>query len=411
MQIADFHRGEISELATACRRSAPGVWRLARSGFVAAGDPHLLYIEPLDDPDVIEALVTRVLAAALTPARRQAIDSPEALDRAVLAEAEAQLTAQALKAGREVSLAEAADRDALPEGTPEIAALVVAGTVPEALPVLRDPERLAWAAEARAELEAFTAGLEDRYQRILQLRFVEGRTHLEVAAALDCGRAAIVETERKLRHHARHHLRRHFAGTPVGHALLDALYAGCPFGATPPAITLERLERTVLRSTFQEEPPPYGRRLAIGLAFAAVAVVAWLGLATGLLPGPRDDRVLEPRVELRCEGPCAPGARATITVVAPRRARKVAVALASPDRLEPLLTGPTGGSVRLPIGAQRAPVDLPYAVTLPPDLGAEAVAVAVFSEKRLGAQRVLEAAGGLAAPKIHTASTTVARVP
>lgn len=395
MQADAFHRGDMDVLATATDLCAPAVWALARRGFLVR-DPDQgvpLFVQGIDDHDVAETLTIRIVAALLTPARRRAVEDPRALPRLALAEARDHLLAHGTRAGRVLSLLEPEERDAVPAGVDDLDAVLAGQAAPSTAALQPDANQRSRLNRAIALCQSAETDLDERSRTLVRLRFPEGRTRAEIAAHFTCGEAAVTAHEGRLRRQLRRHLKTE--GLACGDAMLDAVLGDAPHALTPPAVTRERIRRDVLRRTFQDEPAPFGQRLAWAMGMAAIAFTAWALMFFGVLPYYDDDRYPTPNVAVRCTGPCAPGAEARFSILAPQDARRVALAVVRPDlRATAVLTADDGRSIRLPFGAREAAVPIPYPVTLPADLGPEDRAVAVFSWDRLDEREIREAASG-----------------
>lgn len=386
-----FHRGDMDALGDAVDAALPTVWRLARRGFLTEVDGLEAYVQGAASPDVAERLVIRIIAACLTPDRRRRHADAAAFDQALLEEAKVKMLAHAERAGTLVTLVDENEKAQVPPHVQNLDQVIEGHEVldPEDPPSAVGEEQ---EAEARiAVCDAAVAKLDERRQRIVKLRFEEGMSAKACAEVLTCGSAAVTEHVRRIRHHVRHALRASDPDTKPGLATIDGLLAKRPLAPLPPAITRERLQSEVLKRTFQDEPRSYGVRLAWGLGAAAIAGALWLLMFSGVLPSYGDDTYPTPGVELSCKPACKPGEQTRVSVVAPRDARRVAVALAMEGQPPvPLLVSPTGRSIDLPFGARSAAVDVPYPATIPDGLrpNQRVWAVAHFSEARLDPDQI-----------------------
>lgn len=386
MQVDAFHRGDMDALGEAVDAALPAVWRLTRRGFLTRVDELTAYVQGASSPDVAERLTIRIIAACLTPERRRSFSDATAFDRALLEETKARMIAHAERTGTLVTLVDENEQAQVPPHVQDLDRIL---SNEEPLDEEDPPPAAGEEQEAEARLtvcDAALAKLDERRRKIVKIRFEEGRSAKACAEILDCGAAAVTEHVRRIRHHVRHALRASDPNATGGPATLDALLARQPLAAMPPAVTRERLKKEVLKRTFQDEPSSYGVRLAWGVAAALVAGGLWLLMFFDVLPTYEDDTYPAPAIELTCKADCRPGKETKVTVLAPRDARRVAVALAAEGRpASPLLVSPTGRSIDLPFGARTKAVDVPYPATIPEDLrpGQRVWAVAHFSEARL----------------------------
>jgi len=389
-------------LGAAVERCQDLVWALARRGFVIHEDDLTQYLHGIEDHDVAEHVVVRTLAQLIAPAERAKITDDAALEPRALEIARARLVAYATRSGRITSLATASAAAQRPEEVEDLDAMIVSGGRPSDAEVPHDAEQAAWLAAATEACRRAVARADDRTQTLIELRFQQGQSLEAVAAHFTCGQAAVAAHESRVRRQLSRALKHAQPEHPAGHATLDAILAGAAFTARPPAITRARIRRDTLRRTFQEEPPPFGRRLAWGLGAAAIAAVAWGLMFFGVLPHPDDDPAPPPAVEVTCAGGCAAGHPVTLSVRAPEDAARVAFfAAGEPPR--PLLVTPSGGTLRLPLGARGHLVPVPYPAVWP-EGGADAV-IAVFTGGPVEAETLTAVAAGLAtAPGVSTAT-------
>lgn len=415
MDLEAFKRGDPNTLEEVVDRAGPWVYTLARRGFVCfdaltiGAERTRIRVLGAATPDVAAALTERVLAAALTPARRAEASGPESVDQAILEEARVELFRAADRAGRLVGLSDPAARASVPPEVEDLDVMLTTNRRPvgAGLPLTERLERRITTGEAVAS--RYLEDLDERSRRIVELRFVQGLPAEEVAKQLDCGKVAVEAHEGRIRRQARFRIRAALDDPRTGSAEVDALLAGRPRDVAPAPVTWERIRRGVLRRTFRKEPSPYPRRLAWALAVLAVGMTGWVLMLTGVLPSFADDPFPTPRVELRCNPACVPGATAHVAVLAPRKATRFAVALRRPGgEVEPLLVAPDGGTLRLPFGARARTLPAPYPVRLPSDLEPGAAAVAVFSETPLSSSEVLDLAAGRTARAETLTATTAA---
>ncbi len=397
-------------------RCGPSVWALARRGFLCT-DAIALGAErgPLrvlgTHPDEAARETEHVLAKSMTPNARAQLGSWAQIERAVLEQARYDLFRAAERAGRLVSVHDADARKQVPPEVEDLdARLSAGGELSEDLIVglpLGDSERRRHEA-GRTATAAFLEQLDPRSRALVQLRFVEGQSVEAVASTFDCGRAAVIAHEGRLRRQLRHGLRVALSDPRVQDAEVDAFLAGREAELEPPTPTWERIRRGVLTRTFREEPPSFSRRLAWGLGAAGLGLAGWLAMVGGLLPSPADDVRLGPKARLACQPACLPGAEATARVRGGRGSTRFAIFLDVGELdPQPLLTAPDGGTLRLPLGARVRELAVPHRLRLPADLPDDAKIIAVFSESRLSAGRALDAARGVAASGVETATAAL----
>ena len=360
------------------------MWALARRGFAAEAAAALgaprerAWIQGAPGFETTYALTRAALVQALAPAERARPFGEDAeLERRALDHAKDVLVAAAARAARLSSPVpeelELEDLDALLEEG-------------------RRPSLSVFAPSAREQAEA--AAADDVVARFLEeatpedrdlaaRRFAQGFTAEALAAELDTSPTGIRAHEAKLRRKLQSKLQTALGEANVGPADVDAHLAGRGLGLLPPAVTWERLRRDVRTSVFEEEPPSFRSRLPWGLGALALGLAGAGLMAAGILPGPADDPVVVPALELRCQPACVAGAEATVAVRAPSELTRVAVYRVKGGRAEALLTGPSGGTARLPMGTSTRAMPLSRSIRLPPDLDASDVVVAVLSEAHL----------------------------
>ena len=392
-------------LADAVDRCLDPVWRLASTGFTTTVKSLPSYVAGVNDPDEAVALTRTIIAAVLVPERRKAIDAEPHLLAAALTEARQHLLDRAADNGRVVSIAAEHEANQVPEGTPDIDAVIEQDRTPADPPAHHfrrdsDTETLN-ACQTTLEL------LDDRSQQLLELRWREGKTAREVATVFTCGPAAVSAHERRVRRKVRRALIKKFPARNFGAASVDRLLSEHIGRASLPAITRERLRSDILKRTFQSEPAPYRVRLGWGIAAAAVAFGLWLLMFFRVLPYYDDDVYPSPTVEVNCEGACTPGNEARIGVLAPSDARFVALFISDASGTSrPWLTAPGGGVLSLPFGARERVVPLPYAATWPADIAGEAGVTAIFTGDRVSPKTLSEIGAGDRGG-VMTSSTTV----
>lgn len=416
MDVEAYRQGEPSALAEVVDRCGPWVWALARRGFVCedalALGAERTSIRVLGAPnaDVALDLTVGVLASALTPERRAEAEALHGVEQQILDEARLELFRAGERAGRLVSLAEPEALEAVPAEVEDLDALTAVDERPALAVLPLEAETLAALGAGRETTESVLQALDERGQEVVELRFRQGRSEAETAQALDCGAAAVSAHASRIRRRVARRLHVAF-GRPVGPAESEAFVADHADQLRPPAVTWDRLRRDVLTRTFRTEPASYGRRLAWGLGAVAVAGLAWTAMFLGWLPSPEDDRFPTPRVEIRCNPACLPGAQGHIAVLAPRDASRFAIALREPEgSVRALLVAPHGGTLRLPLGAQVRTLTVPYPVRIPSNLSPQSEVVAVFAEKPLSKTEVLAFAAGTASrPGVLTATAAVGR--
>ena len=416
MDLAAYQRGEPEALAEFVDRCGGWVWALARRGFVCEDTLTLgaertsIRVLGAPNPSVAFDLTVRVLSLACQPRERREAESMLKIEQRVLDIARTELFRAAERAARLISLAEHEDQSAVPAEVEDLDELLAVNERPtlKVLP-LTSPESLRLEAGEHAATEAL-AELDARSKALVQLRFIVGLERLAIAQRFDCGSAAIAAHEDRIRRKIRHHIRMTLKESKVGDADLDAFLSKTPHRLLPPQVTWDRLRREVLTRTLREDPRPYWRRALWGLTAATVAAFAWLAMLVGWLPNPNDDYVPEPRIELRCEPACLPGAKAVVAVQAPPKTHRFAVVIrpSRNEELRPWLVAPNQGSLRLPYGARQRlrPTHIP--LRIPMDATQDGEVIVVFSEHPLTATEVLEYASGQADDlEVTTATTAV----
>ena len=383
------------------------VWRVAVTGFTTTIDEVPTYVAGVQNPDDAVRATSAIVAAVLTPSARKAIESDAQLMASALTEARKHLVDRALVEGRAASMAAEHEAAQVPEGTPNLDAALLAGQTPEpSSHTFRRPDD----DEALAFCESAVAKLDERSQKLVELRWHEGKTARETAEVFTCGAAAVGAHERRVRRQLQRGLGKRFDKT-FGPAALDRLLCGTSGQSSLPVITRERLRADILKRTFQTEPPPYGQRLRWGLAAAAAAFTLWLLMFVGVLPYYDDDVYPTPAVEVSCEGACRAGATASLSLLAPNDARYVAFMVTAADgKAQPLLTTPGGGVIALPFGARQALVRMPYPAQWPKDISGPATVTAVFAAEKVSPAAVLAVASGNLGGAL-TSSTSVRLVP
>ena len=379
-------------LAEAADHCLEPVWQVAVSGFTTTIDEVPTYVSGVRDPDEAINLTRSIVAAVLVPNARKTIESETQLTAAALAQARTRLIDHALARGQAASMAAEHEAAQVPRGTPNLDASAQTGEAPEILSghAFRRPDDAATAAFC----EAAVAGLDERSQKLVALRWQQGKTARETAAVFTCGAAAVNAHERRLRRQLQRGLTKRFARA-FGPAALDRLLCGTHGQSSLPPITRERLRADILKRTFQSEPAPYGQRLRWGLAAAAVAFGVWLLMFVGVLPYYDDDVYPPVEVAVDCDGPCRAGGAATLSLLAPNDARFVAFMLTGADgNVRPLLTAPGGGVIALPFGARQAVVRMPYAAQWPAGISGPATVTAVFTAERVSPTAVQAVAAG-----------------
>lgn len=365
----------------------PWLWRLARRGFLTSDDGVPVWVPGIDDPDVAADPIEHLVAACLAPERRRTCGGASELDRALLAEARRALLAFARRAGTLVDVASVDARQEVPAEVEDIDALVSAGQRPSEATVTPDVER-AQRAEALSTLTAeYVAGVDERSRRLVEERFVAGRTRAEVAATFDCGVAAVTERELRVRRKLGHAIRRVHGHLDLGPAALDALLGGRPLDPTIHPVTRERLRTDIVRRIHVDPPRPFAARAAWAAGIAVVAATLWLLMFLGVLPNPGQDVYPTPAVTAECKAPCAAGSDVAFEVTAPHDATQVAIAFVGEDGVaKPLLFGPSGATIGVPFGARVRAVPIPYRAEAPEGPG---TVLAVFSRRRLNEAEIL----------------------
>lgn len=350
----------------------PLVWELTRGGFLRSREGRL-HVLGVADGDRAERLVATIVAAALAPKVRQA-HAPDSREwRAVLlAELCERLEEDGRAHGGLVSLA---DDDELPTrpdlDRPDFTPANLAGHL---------------GVDERARAEALLAcaaalPLDQADAALVEHRWRRGEPCDAVARALGTSRRRVASRERIIRRHLRHHAARQ--GLTASAAELDAALAGDAQTHVLPLPTRERITLATLTRIDPSEPRPLSARLPYAVAALGLGLGLGFAMYLGLIPGPADDRVVEPTVTLTCAAPCAAGTPAQVTVSAPRKTRRVAVGLAQRGGTAQWLTA----SVLVPSAARLGPAPLSVDdLVLPVDLaklGRDAQVVAVYSKKRL----------------------------
>lgn len=403
MDFAALQRGETPALSSFLEQHTELIWQLARRGFAARDGERRVLVQGLDKPSSIEKLTVAVLAEALSPARRATLQPDPELKRSLLEIAQRQMLARAEAEGRELTL-EDEEGEPLPSGVLDLDA-------PDRLSdrQARDDlpeEDVESFQRALLEFEALGSRLAERDRVLLERRLRSAEPRAQVAAALAASVPSVKEGERRLVRHLLHQLRQKgLVPERADAAFLEALLAGDPRRTTLPARTAERIKESVLRRTFVDEPRPYARRAAVALGSLAIALGLYALMFFGVLPGPADDPAGEVEVVLSCEAVCTAHSSAQVSVRAPRRARRVALWMRSPDgSASPLISESGGRSVILPLGAKErlTPVLTPF--TLPADWGDRPYEiVAVFSNERLSiAALQAHVEGSRLLPKVAT---------
>lgn len=396
-------------LAVAADRCVPSVWCLATTGFTTTVDEIPTYVRGCLNDDEAVGVTELVVSTALSPAQRAALTSLDGLLPAVLSEAKRQLLARAERTGRAVSLANEHEAVQVPEGTPDIDEILERKLELSAPPAHHfrrpeDPKLIEVCAAAVAELD-------ERSRRLVDLRWRKGKTAQQVAEEFTCGAAAVIAHERRVRQRVKRALFAHYPDDRFGRAEQDRLLAQTSGQPSLPLITRERLRADILKRTFQDEPAPYRVRLGWGLGAAGVALGLWLMMFFDVLPHPDDDVFLPPSVAVRCLERCSVASPAQIDVLAPVDTRFVAVMVAGPDgRVQPLLTAPGGGVIRLPLGARGHEVPLPYPARWPAGVRGRSVVTAIFSEVRISPAVLRDVAAGNRGG-VPTSTTTVMLTP
>jgi DNA-directed RNA polymerase specialized sigma24 family protein len=253
----------LAEVAAAHART---VWCLARTGFSTEVDGKNVHVRGVESIDRAEHLTVRILARSLAPDRRRLATDEGSIRRLVVEDARSELLEAASRSGSLVTFAS----DDQPPGASPIEALV------ESEPT--EPDDPAGAIERfdamLATAGATTEGLDDRCRDLIRRRWRDARPVPEIARELDRGTAAVRSLERRVRKAIAHAIRKAHGETP-GSATIDAILSGAR-GLS--AVTLERIRRSVLARTFQEEPRPYRERLLWGLGAGAVAAALWLAM-------------------------------------------------------------------------------------------------------------------------------------
>lgn len=408
MQPEAFQRGDMPALEAAVEACQDLVWVLARRGFITQRDGLTFWVHGLSDHDAAEDATVHLIADLIGPTQRSKIDGEPALLQAAMQHARQAFWQRAERAGRITTLKDGNDRALVPAEVEDIDALINHGQLPSAEPAAPDAQAEDWMRAAKQACLAQIQAADTRTQELVERRFRQGQSPADVAAYFTCGAAAVSAHESRVRRQLSRALGRDVPQGPRGAATIDAVLSDAPWSPAPPAITRARLRRDVLRRTFQDEPQPYGARLAWGLGAAAIAAIAWGLMFFGVLPGPGDDTYPTPSIEARCDGPCAPGQQMNVWVLAPKDAHRVAVALRSPDAPEQMLiTSPSGGSIRLPFGSsvKLAPISYPAQLSTPLAAGAEVVAV--FSQDQLTSAEIKSVLSGQAS----LPGTLIASVP
>jgi DNA-directed RNA polymerase specialized sigma24 family protein len=376
LQIDAFQRGDMDALRAAVDASIPELWRLTRIGFLTDDDGQEAYVRGVESLDVAERLVARALARCYTPARRKAIDSEATLRRCELDEARAVLIEHAIRSGSMSTPRDDSDR---------AIAATEAGEPSVSIGLVQHQESM------NGVITGMLAKMDDRTRRLVELRFAGGKSAKEIAAELGCGASAVAAHERRVRHQIRHALHVAFPEEKIGAATIDALLSNQALAPLPPPVTRERIQKEVLKRTHQDDPRPFGQRLAWALGALAIAGGLWTLMFLDVLPYYGDDLAPEPRVEVTCNPTCK------IRVLAPKGAKRVAFGLLRSGKpSEPLLSSPTGRSIRLPLGASVKTVEIPYTAELPRSLvpGERPFVVAIFSEDRLNRDQILALTDG-----------------
>ncbi len=365
---------------------APDIWRIARRGFVCQDGEDRVIIRGIDNADVVEKLIVGIIATLCTPQARPDFQSLEALQKAALKRARERLIAYAKRSGREVSLK---GEDA--EGHDDLDAIIAGDAKLSDADPPPDVE-----AENRAEagmkiVREYVHSLDYKTAQLISLRWLQGKNNKECAKVLDCGRAAVREWVRRTRREVRHMLLRAKAGDGFGPATLDLLLAQDPLGTRPPPIVVQRMCREVCTRTFQKPEPPFAQRAVWGVGISAIAATAWLLMFFGVLPYYGDD--FRPKPAITCNPSCSPGTEVKISVLAPKDATHVAIVTRDEKgTVHRLLTAPSGGSIRLPMGSRQKLIPIPYSTKIPNS--SSGWAMAVFSDGALASREVMKAVGG-----------------
>lgn len=372
----------------------PLVWTLTRGGFLRSREEKL-HVLGVADGDRAERLVAHVVAAALAPKVRLA-HAPDSREwRALLlAELRDRLEAEGRAHGGLVSLSDDDERPPRPDlDRPDFTPDNLAGHL--------DVEARARAEALRACVASLPLDAEDA--RLVEHRWRRGEPCDAVAQALGTSRRRVAARERVIRRHLRHHAARH--GLSASAADLDAALAGDAETYVLPLPTRERLTLSTLTRIDPAEPRALGARLPYAAGALALGLGLGLAMYLRLIPGPADDHEIAPAVALTCAGPCGPGARAEVTVTAPRKTRRVAVGLVQGGEATWLTA-----SVLVPSAARLGPTPLAgEAVVLPSGLGTPggAQVVAVYSKKRLDRADLDRVVRGQAVEGAHVAWSTL----
>lgn len=387
VQVEAFQRGDMSVIEDAVRSCLPWVWRFTKRGFLTTEDGVPMYVRGVENPDAAEHEVEMILAACLGPEQRQRVDSLATLERSVLAEAKRHLFRAGQRSGSVVDVATEEARAEVPAEVEDVDRLIAEGAMPSDAVVPPDAGRAQEGEALLALKNGYVGALDERSRALVHQRFAEEKTRAEVAASFDCGVASVTEREHRVRRKLAHAIRRVHPELEPKKASIDALLADRFLDPTPPLVTRERIATNVLRRIHIDPPRPFAARAAWAVGISAIAFALWLLMFFGVLPNPGDDVYPTPAVAATCAPPCAPGAALTLSVVAPRNAKNVAVAfLDEDDKAEPLLAGPGGASLSLPFGARDTSVPIPYEAEVPARAG---TIVAVFSERRLTRAQIL----------------------
>jgi DNA-directed RNA polymerase specialized sigma24 family protein len=395
LDLSRLKKGEMDALAEAVDALAPDVWRLLRRGFLVKEELPC-YVHAVSTPSEAEPAVIDVMARALVPAKRLELGEVGDLRRSVLGLARERLLSAAKSGGRALTVASEEERAAIPEGIEDLDRIVASGDALSSAdpPMDAASERLVLRAAQLAEQTI--AGLDEQSRTLVRLRFKEGKSALDTAKELTCGAAAVRSKERRIRRRVLIALRGEVKER-LAPAEIDAYLSSTPSSLAPPPITLERVRHEVLKRTFQEEPAPFARRAAWGLGALAIAVLSWIAMYTGVLPGPDSDLHVPPRLVVSCT---------KMAVQSPRGARYVGVVVIDEESGTPIpiLADAAGRSVSLPIGSDHGLVDVPERVAH----RGRGRAVALFSKKKLTrAQMLAHATGVKRVPRVATATAAI----
>jgi DNA-directed RNA polymerase specialized sigma24 family protein len=392
-------------LAEAVDLFAPDVWRLARRGFLVKDDL-LHYVHGTMDPDEAQGLVVQVLAGAFVPARRHQAKDIDALRKAVLADARSLLFAWGTRSGRAITVASEEERALVPPGVEDLDGIVESGSPLGETDTAPDMGTELRAKRATQLAQAALLGLDEQNKKLVDLRFNKGMSALDTARELTCGAAAVRSKERRVRRRVKNALKLELK-EKLGEAEIDAVIAVQATSILPPPITLERVRHEVLKRTFQEEPRPFRKRAVWGVGAAGVAIGMWALMYARILPFWADDLRLAPRIVVECAS--ADCAKEKLKVTSPKKTHFVAVELVArkTGEVAPLLTDPSGRSIALPVGSDRALVEIPY-VAEAQQIPTDAYAVAVFSKRRLTRAQIRgHVSGTRLLPKVVTATTAL----